>query len=88
MTNLHDSKAESVESVVHASGRASHARVARWVRRVEYPKVKIRNVMDLTNGRKQFVHEQRPHQAINITTDTAYSCASTAHTIRITTGTA
>ena len=36
-----------MESVVMASARTDHHRVTRWIRRVEYPKVKLKQLADL-----------------------------------------
>ena len=46
MTNLNAFKVSLVEAVVFASGRSDHARVARWIRRVEYPKIKVKQLAD------------------------------------------
>ena len=46
MANLNSFKLAVVESVVMASARTDHHRVTRWIRRVEYPKIKLKQLAD------------------------------------------
>ena len=46
MTNLSAFKQAICEAVINASARSDHFRVQRWIRRVDYPKIKMRQLED------------------------------------------